>query len=92
MREFLILDFFQVRANMVALVWTQLISQGTPGSILLGTTDPVGFFGILLIWIVGYSIKCHVCARTRPVSCYSNRQVLKHQNTVYNRKSQIGAP
>lgn len=30
------------------------------------------------------SIKCHVCGRTRPVDCYSNRQILKHQNTVYN--------
>ncbi|KAF8416034.1 Stc1 domain-containing protein [Tirmania nivea] len=30
------------------------------------------------------SIKCHVCSRIRPVSCYSNRQVLKHRNTVYN--------
>ncbi|KAF8454498.1 hypothetical protein BGX38DRAFT_266562 [Terfezia claveryi] len=31
------------------------------------------------------SIKCHVCSRIRPVDCYSNRQVLKHKNTVYNR-------
>lgn len=36
---------------------------------------------------LGCSIKCHVCSRTRSVSFYSNRQILKHQNTVYNRKS-----
>lgn len=30
------------------------------------------------------SIKCHVCGRTRPNDCYSNRQILKHRNSVYN--------
>lgn len=29
-------------------------------------------------------IKCHVCSRTLPVSCYSNRQLLKHKNSVHN--------
>lgn len=30
------------------------------------------------------SIKCHVCGRTRSTDCYSNRQILKHRNSIYN--------